>query len=407
MTANHQRDNVSGMWDEAARRQGQSRRSLLCQPAAPSPLAAGSDSESGRRHALIDPFSPSRSSPSLAFHTLVMSQNRAAWYKTRLAQFEVDDAPMWTAEKGEVLVKMIKQYPFILGTDVAGEVVEVGEGVSNVKKGDRVLGHCKSLASGEPKHSAFQRFAVVDALLVSPIPDSLPLDQATVLPLGLSTAASGLYPKRYLALPYPKADAPNPEGKGKVLFVYGGSSSVGACAIQLGVASGLQVITTCSPANFEFVKSLGAAEAFDYRTPKDELVTKVVAEVEKQGSEYAGAFDAISEHGSVETCAEVAIKAFGGKRQKFIAATLPPPKELPDGISSEWIFAIDIALKEDAAVARAVYHDFVTAALKAGSLQAKPDPLVVGKGLESVQKGLDRQKEGVSAKKVVVTAIQG
>lgn len=263
---------------------------------------------------------------------------------------------------------------------------------------------------------------------MSPIPDSLPLDQATVLPLGLSTAASGLYPKRYLALPYPKADAPNPEGKGKVLFVYGGSSSVGACAIQLGVASGLQVITTCSPANFEFVKSLGAAEAFDYRTPKDELVTKVVAEVEKQGSEYAGAFDAISEHGSVETCAEVAIKAFGGKGQKFIAATLPPPKELPDGISSEWsawdfstpdevaeadaecppaVFAIDIALKEDAAVARAVYHDFVTAALKAGSLQAKPDPLVVGKGLESVQKGLDRQKEGVSAKKVVVTAIQG
>lgn len=35
-----------------------------------------------------------------------MSQNRAAWYKTRLAQFEVDDAPMWTAEKGEVLVKV-------------------------------------------------------------------------------------------------------------------------------------------------------------------------------------------------------------------------------------------------------------------------------------------------------------
>ncbi|GAA5916996.1 hypothetical protein JCM8208_003425 [Rhodotorula glutinis] len=356
-----------------------------------------------------------------------MSSNSAAWYKARLAQLEVDDAPMWAAEKGEVLVKvhsvsiqpvdwkiqtygydqMVKQYPFILGTDVAGEVIEVGEGVSNVKKGDRVLGHCKSLASGEPKHSAFQRFAVLDALLVSAIPDSLTSEEATVLPLGLSTAASGLYPKRYLALPYPKPDSPNSDGKGKVLLVYGGSSSVGASAIQLAVASGLRVVTTCSPANFDLVKSLGAAAAFDYRTPKDDLVSSLVAAVEKEGTEYAGAFDAISEHGSVELCAQVALKAFGGAGQKFIAATLPPPQDLPDGISSEWIFAIDIALKEDAAVARAVYHDFVPAALKAHSLEAKPDPLVVGSGLENVQKGLDRQKEGVSAKKVVVTGIQG
>ena len=35
-----------------------------------------------------------------------MSLNRAAWYKARLAQLEVDDAPTWTAEKGEVLVKV-------------------------------------------------------------------------------------------------------------------------------------------------------------------------------------------------------------------------------------------------------------------------------------------------------------
>ncbi|GAA6053547.1 hypothetical protein JCM3770_005188 [Rhodotorula araucariae] len=356
-----------------------------------------------------------------------MAQNRAAWYKSRCAQFEVDDAPMWSAGDREVLVKvhsvavqpvdwkiqtygydaMVKTYPFILGTDVAGEVIEVGAGVSNVKQGDRVLGHCKSLASGEPKHSAFQRFAVVDALLVAPIPDTLSYDAATVLPLGLSTAASGLYPQRYLALPPPYAGAANPAGKGKVLFVYGGSSSVGLCAIQLAVASGLRVVTTCSPNNFALVKSIGAAAAFDYRTPRAGLLDALVGAVEAEGSEYAGAFDAISEGGSVELCAEVALRAFGGKGQKFIAATLQPPKDLPEGISSEWIFAIDIVLKESGAVARAVYHDYVPAALASGALQAKPDPLVVGAGLESVQRGLDRQKEGVSARKVVVTGIQG
>ncbi|BGP36149.1 hypothetical protein JCM10450v2_000047 [Rhodotorula kratochvilovae] len=356
-----------------------------------------------------------------------MTQNRAAWYNSPGAQFEVDNAPMWSVAEGEVLVKvhsvavqpvdwkiqtsgfdfLVKGYPFILGTDVAGEVVEVGAGVENVKKGDRVLGHCKSLASGEPKHSAFQRFAVLDALLVSPIPATLSNDEASVLPLGLSTAAAGLYPAQYLAVPPPHVGAPNPAGKGKVLLVYGGSSSVGVCTIQLAVASGLSVVTTCSPANFPLVKALGAAAAFDYRTPRGELLDALVAAVEQAGTEYAGAFDAIAEEGSVQLCGEVALRAFEGKGRKFVAASLPPPKDLPGGITAEGVMALDIALQDSGAVARAVYHDYIPAALASGALQAKPDPLVVGAGLESVQRGLDRQKEGVSARKVVVTGIQG
>ncbi len=54
-------------------------------------------------------------------------------------------------------------------------------------------------------------------------------------------------------------------------------------------------------------------------------------------------------------------------------------------------------------VGPAVWRDYVPKALEEGKLQAKPDPMVVGHGLESVQKGLDTNKAGVSAKKVVVT----
>ena len=53
-------------------------------------------------------------------------------------------------------------------------------------------------------------------------------------------------------------------------------------------------------------------------------------------------------------------------------------------------------------IANAVWGDFVPKALESGQLKAKPDPLVIKGGLKEAQHGLDRQKQGVSAAKVVV-----
>lgn len=47
-------------------------------------------------------------------------------------------------------------------------------------------------------------------------------------------------------------------------------------------------------------------------------------------------------------------------------------------------------------------HSWMTEALRDGSLKPKPDPVVVGHGLEHVQTGMDTLKKGVSAAKVVV-----
>lgn len=58
---------------------------------------------------------------------------------------------------------------------------------------------------------------------------------------------------------------------------------------------------------------------------------------------------------------------------------------------------------EEPETSKALYHEHVPEALADGRLKPRPKALVVGDGLESVQKGLDRQKKGVSARKVVVT----
>lgn len=122
-----------------------------------------------------------------------------------------------------------------------------------------------------------------------------------MLPLGISTAAAGLYLPGYLGLdlPSPNANANNPDtGKGKkkkTLLIWGGSSSVGATAIQLARASGLDVITTASVSNFAFVREMGAAAVFDYQSQS--VVEDIVRQIQGDGGEFVGIYDAISEEG--------------------------------------------------------------------------------------------------------------
>lgn len=280
-----------------------------------------------------------------------------------------------------------------------------------------------SLSTGDTASAAFQLYSKTFEILVSPIPDSLSFEEATVLPLAISTASAGLYQKTHLALPYPST---NPQPTGQTLLVWGGSSSVGATAIQLAAASGLKVVATASSKNHDFVKSLGAAAVIDYNSSN--VVDEILAAIEQQGGKFAGAYDAISEPGSLKHIGAVTDKLGPSP----VAVVLPPPEGLTktsehkhgesanphDCISwlsysntilcrqltrkSPPVFAISIALQHKE-VGDAVWRKFIPEALASGQFKAKPDPLVVGKGLEKVQEGLDKQQAGVSAKKVVIS----
>jgi NADPH:quinone reductase-like Zn-dependent oxidoreductase len=85
-------------------------------------------------------------------------------------------------------------------------------------------------------------------------PDSLSFEEAATLGVGITTVGQGLY--QSLKLPLPG----KPSSKKTSILVYGGSTATGSLAIQFAKLSGLQVIATCSPHNFEYIKSLGAGE---------------------------------------------------------------------------------------------------------------------------------------------------
>ncbi|GKT93790.1 zinc-binding oxidoreductase [Colletotrichum tofieldiae] len=333
-----------------------------------------------------------------------MPDNQATWLTgKKVKPLEVRSAPYTPPGENEIVIRnravainpvdWLKQeigdfmyewvrYPMILGNDIAGEVVEAGPGVSakRFKVGDRVLGHAVGLdkRSNKTSEAAFQHYVVLRANLASKIPDFVSFDQACVVPLGASTAASGLFAKDYLNLQLPKLDAkPN----GETLLVWGGSTSVGCNAIQLAIGAGYEVVATASPKNFEYLKALGAKETFDYRSPT--VVQEIITAF--QGRTSAGAI-AIGAN-SLIPCINIVAASKGRKfvAQASVAGPGKPPTSMAglvsmiwaltsetvtatvkgklSGVRSKFIWGSDVMANE---VGAAIYQDFLPGAMAQG-----------------------------------------
>ena len=316
---------------------------------------------------------------------------------------------------GTMMFSWIK-HPFVFGLDTAGEVVEIGPGVTRFKVGDRVVGHANGTDQkyNSSAYSAFQTYTVLLVNAASPIPPTLSYESAAVIPLGLSTAASGLFQKDQLNLQHPSS---TPTPTGKTLLIWGGSTSVGCNAIQLAVAAGYEVITTCSPKNFSYMQQLGASRAFDYNSKT--VVGDIIRAFD--GKTTAGALSI--GHGSAESCLDVLDKCKGDKIISMASYPVPQPppknfvvltmaasamsgmaniwvKSKMRGIRTAFIYGSSLLYNE---VGKAVYVEYLPKALADGTFVPAPEPHVIGKGLECIQAGYDLQKEGVSAKKIVVS----
>ncbi|GAA6020317.1 hypothetical protein JCM10207_003224 [Rhodosporidiobolus poonsookiae] len=346
-------------------------------------------------------------------------ENYAALLTAPKTPLVVEQVPMWEPEANEVLVKVhavafapldrkiydglipAKQsFPVTLGTDLSGVIVSVGADVEGFKAGDRIAAFTSAALSGAARRGAFQQYASVPGITTTKIPDDVSFEEGAVLPLAIATASAGLFQPDFLNLSLPSSSSAAPSVRDqphKTLLVTGGASSVGSAAVQLASAAGLRVIATASPAHFELVRSLGAAVVVDYRSAT--AVEDVLSAIEEAGGDFAGAFDAPGSEASTALAVQVAARVKSGKR--FVATTSRAELDLPEGVLSGAVFALDPVFKNNGALARALYADFVPAALAAGLLKPAPKPLVVGEGLKEVQQGLEALEKRVSGNKVV------
>jgi len=211
------------------------------------------------------------------------------------------------------------------------------------------------------------------------------------LPLAIDTALVGLCSSasegKGLGLPLPDL---NPKPCGKTIVIWGGSSSVGAVATQLAVAGGAKVVAVASSHNFDFCKKNGASEVCDYK--QSSIVDDVVSAVKSVGGDFIGVYDAISiQDQSFKHVLPILEKLGGG----ILPVVLGPPEKVPDNVKVAHVFGVN-------PMTHPVWEKYITPALEDEKLKCVPEPLIIGKGLESVQAGLNKNKEGVSAKKVVI-----
>lgn len=289
------------------------------------------------------------------------------------------------------------RYPTVIGTDAAGVVVEVGAGVTRLRPGDRVLGYAagQERARNTPAEGAFQQYVTVLERVCTPIPDQLSFERAAVLPLGLATAAAGLFELDQLGLRPPTAGV-GPTGD--VVLVWGASTSVGCSAVQLARASGYTVLATAGTHNHDLVRSLGAEAVLDYRdTDVDEAVTAALGRRELAGTVAIGA-------GSLTHALRVVRRSAGTKR---IASAYPDPVTRTRALLARThglrVSSIWGGTPVRSRVGPAVFQDFLPQALAEGRFHPAPEPVVTGSRLHDLPGALDVLRAGVSARKIVVT----
>ena len=136
--------------------------------------------------------------------------------------------------------------PSILGLEVAGEVVALGEGVDAAMLGQRV---CALVAGGGYAH-----YCAAPVGQCLPLPRALTMVEAAAIPETLFTVWTNLFERAWAV-------------EGDVVLVHGGTSGIGTMAIALGKLFGLTVIVTCgSDEKCAAALSIGAAHAINYRS---------------------------------------------------------------------------------------------------------------------------------------------
>ncbi|KAK3395294.1 chaperonin 10-like protein [Podospora didyma] len=292
----------------------------------------------------------------------------------------------------------IESYPAVIGADVAGTVTEVGPDVTAFKKGDRVIGFANSFTGGN-KYGAHQTFTLAQAFATAKIPASLSFAEAATVPTGVSTASMALFD--VLGLPLPGTSS-SPSTPSKSILIWGGASTVGFFTIQIARLAGLTVFAAASPKHHAKLRSLGATEVVDYRSPT--AVEDLVAAAEKAGTPITLAFDTISTAETLTATAKVLSVSSGGKAlsgTSFVHTT-PWPETLAvvEGIKSEQVRGEQLwGRRKD--LSAWLYNDALPKWLAQGGVIPSGHRTIPG-GLSGIQEGLDQLKKGVSGEKLMV-----
>jgi NADPH2:quinone reductase len=194
------------------------------------------------------------------------------------------ELPMPTVGRKDVLVKMVAvevnavdtyirsgslktalPFPFIIGRDMVGIVIEIGQDVTRFRPGERVWTDNQGY---DGRQGTFAEYCRVDERLLYHLPAGIDMVEAASVLHSSLTAVLGLFFKARLAA-------------GETVFINGGDGNVGTAVLQLAKASGARVLVTAgNEEKAQWCRALGADLVINYKTQD---VTRAIKEVAPQG----------------------------------------------------------------------------------------------------------------------------
>ncbi|KAI1111207.1 GroES-like protein [Nemania sp. NC0429] len=370
-----------------------------------------------------------------------MATHLAAFATAKGEPFKVQSRPTPKPGPGELLVEVkyvalnpadhvmrdtglfIQTYPTVIGFDLAGLVLAVGDGVP-VGEGPGLLfqpGITRIAAYGasfwkscDPDYGAFQEVCLVPWQHAVPLPDNISWEHAATLSVSAQVPLNA-----WDVMGIPRlGEAPSvkekkeKEKKREALLIWGASSSVGTMGVQSARllrgeqgSSVAAVYATASAANHEYVASLGADRVFDHRDPR--VVDAIVSAAKEDGLVIRHCFLAV---GKLAPCQAV-LQAFfeddadqaGGKPKAQIASAPSVPEDTKQVDGVEIIFVLPSSdEKEKLDQFRYWIGTWLRENLAKGTIRPSPEPTVVGEGLGAINDGLDQIIRGISCTKLVV-----
>src|SRR5438445_12737061 len=136
--------------------------------------------------------------------------------------------------------------PCVVGYEVAGTILEVGEGVNGLTPGERVM--------AGTQFGGYASQVVVPAADVVALPERLSFEQGAAIPVNYGTAWAALIGYGNLQ-------------RGERVLVHSAGGGVGIAATQIARRRGAEVCGTASPGKHERIRSLGVHRAIDYTKP--------------------------------------------------------------------------------------------------------------------------------------------
>ncbi|KAI9666903.1 MAG: hypothetical protein M1831_001408 [Alyxoria varia] len=214
----------------------------------------------------------------------------------------------------------IGKAPATPGLDFAGRVEKLGPGQdkTGLQVGQKVFGRLE----GPAKFGTLAQYTVVSAEGTAPLPDGIDPSHAAAVGTAGMTAYQCLQP--FLKERLAKTDAEKPR-----VFINGGSGGTGTFGIQIAKALGCHVTTTCSTANVELCRSLGADEVIDYKSQdvvqtltekgQTQKFDHVVDNVGSPAELYKASDNFVSPQGKyTQVGADMSLSAMGGMAGRFI-----------------------------------------------------------------------------------------